>query len=65
MDYGLPVYCFATLLKPHYGIGVFLQICCISSELFLQEHLWRAASGDRKRKIVLYKCLSFLCYFRQ
>ena len=36
--------CKATLLKSHFGMGVFLQICCIFSKHFFLENLWVAAS---------------------
>ena len=36
----------ATLLKPHFGMGILLQICYLFSEhLFRRTHLWTAASG--------------------
>ena len=38
----------ATLLKSHFGMGVLLQICCISSEHLSLIHLCMAASGYGK-----------------
>ena len=37
----------ATLLKPHFSMGVFLKVCCIYSEHFLIGASPRAASAEQ------------------